>query len=186
MLYCNAFKILEERYGLDYVESILPFPLKIVVGCAQIDSEIYADHNVFLTYKNNDFDFDYEKDYTFSFYIGNELVVDGQMPYGQTLGICNICTIVSDIYKKEVIAVEVKNQEKIFELERKNAFFFLSIYFAVYKNKDLFLHYLKKASFNNPRFMRELICEYKNGNKKQRLMGRKLNYNLVNKKHKKK
>lgn len=185
MLYRHCFEILDDRYGLDYVESLLPFPIKIVVGCSEDNSAIVLSHDIYIQYKYDSFDDSSEMDYTFSFYIGNELIIDGQVPYGNTSVIVDIYKSVVGVCERKIREVEKKNQEKIYELEHKNAFFLLCLYFGVYNNKDLFLHYLKKAAFKNPNLMRDLIGEYKCGNKKQTFMGRKLNYNLVNKKHKK-
>ena len=183
MLYRHCFEILDDRYGLDYVESLLPFPIKIVVGCSEDDSAIILSHDIYIQYKYDSFDDSSEMDYTFSFYIGNELIVDGQVPYGNTSVIVDIFKSVVGVYESKIREVEKKNQEKIYELERKNVFFLLCLYFGVYNNKDLFLHYLKKSAVKNRYFMRDLIREYKCGDKKHTKMGMKLNYNLIHKKH---
>ena len=113
MLYRHCFEILDDRYGLDYVESLLPFPIKIVVGCSEDDSAIILSHDIYIQYKYDSFDDSSEMDYTFSFYIGNELIVDGQVPYGNTSVIVDIFKSIdkySRIQKRNKIRKEIYKQ----------------------------------------------------------------------------
>lgn len=175
MLYDNALEVLDNRYGLDWVQSILPFPNKAIIGCAESDSEIHINHDFFIDYTYDDFDD--EEDFTFKIFIGNELVADGQLPYGNTVAFCYILPTVLKAYYTKTMEIEKENQKVIYDLERKNAYFFLSLYYAVYNNYDLFKHYLKKAARKNPMFTHELIQVLGEGTAKEYKISQKLNYN---------